>query len=76
MPATARELKKFPAFRHVTFIPCFCHVGNLLMLDQPKLESVANLVATQDQSFGFSGQVLFVSYSQVCRCLLCDVVAP
>lgn len=50
MPATARELsEKYPMFRHLIFLKCFSHVGNLFLSDQLSIPSFADLLGHAKQ---------------------------
>jgi hypothetical protein len=49
MPATSRELCKFPMFAGCVWVSCFPHVGNLFFLDQLKIPSIAKLLAHAKQ---------------------------
>lgn len=49
MPATNRELCKFPMFEGCAWVACFPHVGNLFLLDQLKITSIANLLSHAKQ---------------------------
>lgn len=45
MPATNKELRKYPMFEGCVWVTCFPHVGNLFLIDQLKIPSIANLVS-------------------------------
>jgi hypothetical protein len=45
MPATNKALNKFALFKGCSWVPCFSHVGNLALLDQLKIPSIAKLLS-------------------------------
>ena len=49
MPATNRELRRYPLFEGCVWVPCFPHVGNLFLIDQLKIASIANLLSHAKQ---------------------------
>ena len=49
MPATNKELRKYPMFEGCVWVPCFPHVGNLFLIDQLKIPSIANLLSHAKQ---------------------------
>lgn len=49
MPATNRELCKIPMFKGCVWVSCFPHVGNLFLLDQLKIPSIAKLLSHAKQ---------------------------
>jgi hypothetical protein len=49
MPATNKALNKFALFKGCSWVPCFSHVGNLALLDQLKIPSIAKLLSHAKQ---------------------------